>query len=279
MKSTLYILIILLSFGFAQQAMSSVLLFKSTEEKIAELQEAEEDSNKVVLSQDIAIDLRRSDADKGIEYGLKGLELAKKIGWEKGEAICYNSISICYRSSKEDYVKAIEFDKKALQIYKELDDTLSIGSHYFNIGYSNYRLFKDSKLSSIDTANHYFLKAETLYKEIKAYKELSRHYRGRSSIFKEEGDYKKALEFHEKYSYAIEKYLKKEHEEEIDTLSGRMYEDIVLEKEQIRETEQEKMNQITLYFSIGIIALLLVIVFLVYRLRRLSGDGKDTQVI
>lgn len=40
---------------------------------------------------------------------------------------------------------------------------------------------------------------------------------------------------------------------------------------------QEKREQFLLYFSIGIIALLLVIVFLVYRLRQLTGDRKDTQ--
>ncbi|MFA7327863.1 MAG: hypothetical protein WC121_14445 [Candidatus Kapaibacterium sp.] len=94
MNLNLYILIILLSFGFAQNAVTRTHLPLTEEEIVNNLLEklsnAKEDTNRVNLIKTIVLELQRSDPDKAIEYGLEGLEITKKMGWEKGIAECYN---------------------------------------------------------------------------------------------------------------------------------------------------------------------------------------------
>ncbi|MFA7327864.1 MAG: hypothetical protein WC121_14450 [Candidatus Kapaibacterium sp.] len=185
---------------------------------------------------------------------------------------------MCITSGKGNLTTAIEYDFKALEIYKELKDSVNIGNSYFRIGSLKYFINKDSNMSKMDIINTYNLKAETLYKKIKAYKELNKLYRQQFVIYKQEvdaykekEDYKKALEFHEDYTSVLESYLVQKHKEEIEIINKEME----LEKKQIREAEQEKRELFIIYFSIGIIALLLVIAFLIYRLSWHTSKGKN----
>lgn len=274
MKSTLYILIVLMLVNLTQIATTKTILFISDEERAKELKLelsiSKEDTNKVMLLQELTFVLHNSAPNESIEYGLKGIELAKKINWRKGEAYCYNSLSICYASGIDNHLKAIEFDKKAISIYNELGDTASIGYHYMRIGISNYQLYKKSNTSSFEESKKYFLKAEELFKRINAYKDLKKLYFTQSYIYNEIGEYKKALEFNKKETFALESYLQQKHGEEITSIENKMFNLLDSEKELIILAEQKKKEQLILYFSICILALLLLVVFLTYKLKQLS---------
>ncbi|MCA9749114.1 MAG: hypothetical protein KC414_08405, partial [Romboutsia sp.] len=53
-----------------------------------ELSEASRDTNHVLLLSLLSYELEASNTDKGIKYGVKGIELAKKIKFKRGEADC-----------------------------------------------------------------------------------------------------------------------------------------------------------------------------------------------
>jgi hypothetical protein len=53
---------------------------------LAELHKAKGDTNEVKLLSKLSFAYYCINPDKGIEYGEKGVKLAKKIGWKKGEA-------------------------------------------------------------------------------------------------------------------------------------------------------------------------------------------------
>jgi|GEM_PF-1520128 len=272
MKLTIYSLILLLSLSFAQQVTASSLYFKSEEEKVSdllkELSNSKTDSSRIEVIQDLVYELRDSDPNRGLEYGLEGVELAKKIGWLEGEARCYNNLSVCLPSDSSKYSKALGYDFKALEIYKELKDTLNIAYCYSRIGGLRYLLYKDSISSNVELINKYSLKAVELYKKIKAYKELSRLYYSHYYLYQENDETNKAFESFKDYSFTLQRSLEQQHEVQMDSLRTSMQEEKELEKKKIIETEQGKREHLLLYFSIAIGALLLIIILLVFRLIR-----------
>ncbi len=100
---------------------------------LAELPKAKGDTNEVNLLSKISFSYYLTNPGKGIEYGLKGVELAKELKWNKGEAICYNSLAI-NNAVKSDYPKALEYFGKALKIFEKLGDKEGLASNLGNRG-------------------------------------------------------------------------------------------------------------------------------------------------
>ncbi len=186
MKKILFLLIILnlihhLSFAQKQgQALIDSLLL--------ELSKAKEDTNKVkdlyLLSDNYET---IGDYAQGLEYGNRGMLLAKKIDFKKGESICYNNIGIIYWS-QGNYDKALENHFASLKIQKELGDKEGMASSYNNIGIvyhdkSNYVKALENYLTS--------LKIE---KELGNKKGIGESYNNIGLIYLEKGNYDKALE-------------------------------------------------------------------------------------
>src|SRR5258708_1010659 len=62
-----------------------------------------------------------SGQEKALDYGNRGLALAQKINYKKGEAQSLNNMGVTYYNFS-DYNKALECHNKALAIRKELGD-------------------------------------------------------------------------------------------------------------------------------------------------------------
>ncbi len=109
------------------------------------LPKAKEDTNKVVLLNDLCVTCYVINADEGIKYGHQALELSKKIQWEYGIAKAYNNMGINYHFAKTDYTKALDYYLKALKIFEESGAKNEIAKCFINIGDIYLRLSKPPK--------------------------------------------------------------------------------------------------------------------------------------
>ncbi len=70
--------------------------------------------------------------DTALQYAMEGLELAQKIKFRKGEAICLNALGNVYFHTG-DNVKALQLYHDYLQIKEELNEQKNLAVAYFNI--------------------------------------------------------------------------------------------------------------------------------------------------
>ena len=175
---------------------TSNLLAKLTgQEKIdslsAELPNAKQDTNYVKLLKDLSFALYGTNPDKGIEYGLLALELAKKLEWNKGIADSYNSLGVNYYN-QSDYPKALEFYHKSLKINEELGNKRGIARNLGNIGIIyNYQ-------SDYPKALEYSHKALKIYEELGNKSGIARNLGNIGNIYIYQSNYPKALEYYHK---------------------------------------------------------------------------------
>lgn len=246
------------------------------ERNLSELNNARNDSSKVDLLLYISIlNSINQNPDKSIGYCLEALKICNNSNIDKRlKAKVFTHLALNY-TEIFDFIGALENYLLALEIEKERGDKERIAKVLSNIGLvymsiseqtnilelsKNSRYISPIKDINLDRSIKYSLESSILFSELMDFKKLHFCYRNISQAYILKDDYKKALEFHEEYSNALETYLELKHREEFGVLSNQKYED--------REIEQEKSEKLILYFSIGIVALILVIVFLIYRLRK-----------
>ena len=120
----LYVLIFLASCLFASNKIDSL-------EKV--LKQNLSDTERVKTLSKLCWEYNDYNPKKALEYGNKALELAKQIGFKKGEAMAYNNMGSAY-SGQGDYEMMMEYYKKGLELRKELGDSTSIGVSMNNVG-------------------------------------------------------------------------------------------------------------------------------------------------
>jgi two-component system NtrC family sensor kinase len=102
---------------------------------------AREDLNHVNILESLSYAYLSSYPDTALQYALKGLQLAKKIGSLNGEAICLNAIGNVYFQTG-DNVRALEMYLRYLKLKETLKDFNNLNIAYFNIA-SAYTEQKD----------------------------------------------------------------------------------------------------------------------------------------
>jgi serine phosphatase RsbU (regulator of sigma subunit) len=130
---------------------------------MTELHKMKEDTNRVNLLLDIAVEYIYINPDDGIKFCEKAINLSSKLSWRSGEAKCFYNLAIVYSNGKYDYFKALEIYNKALQIYRQIGDDYGIGGNLTSIG----NLY--GRLSDYTKALEYFFEALKIY-EKKEYK-------------------------------------------------------------------------------------------------------------
>ncbi|MGN6530156.1 MAG: tetratricopeptide repeat protein [Ginsengibacter sp.] len=89
---------------------------------LGQLPKAQEDTNKVKLLIDLSHSFYSINPDEGLNYGNKALAVAEKLNWKKGMANACRTIAGNYGYGKSDYPKALEYDAKALEWFRETGD-------------------------------------------------------------------------------------------------------------------------------------------------------------
>ena len=130
----------------------------------------------------------RSDFENGLKYGNMGLELAKKIGFRKGEAKCYTNLGNIL-DDQSDYSKAIDYYMKSIKIGTEINDTYGTAVAYNDMGL--IYMYQSDYPKALDC----YLKSLNLNEVRKDKKGMSTNFNNIGIIYMNQNDYKKALEY------------------------------------------------------------------------------------
>ncbi|PKL79669.1 MAG: hypothetical protein CVV25_07305 [Ignavibacteriae bacterium HGW-Ignavibacteriae-4] len=158
---------------------------------LAELPKAKGDTNEVKLLANISSETSSYNPEKGIKYGLRGVELSMELGWKEGEANSYTHIGIC-EMIQSNHLKALDYYNKSLQINEEIGnkdgEALALG----NIGI----VYKE--LSDYPKALEYYFKALKINEEIRNKPQISRNLGNIGVIYALQEEIPKSIEYIQK---------------------------------------------------------------------------------
>ena len=129
----LKILTVMLGFSFNLQSSGQLLKVKKIDSLKNKLYIAAHDTNRVLLQSDLATEYMSYNTDSAIKTGLQGINLAVKVGYSKGEALCRTVVSTGY-SRQGNYPEAMEHTLKSLRIGDEIGDNRLIAMNYEMLG-------------------------------------------------------------------------------------------------------------------------------------------------
>ncbi len=155
---------------------------------LKELPKQKEDTNKVNLLKDLSAGYSTISPDEGLEYGHQGLDLSRKLNWQKGIAASSNYIGVNYQN-KSDYPNALANCKKALIIFEEIGFKKGIASATGNIG----NIYQSQ--SDYPKALEYHSKALKIFEEIGDKTRIAVATGNIALIYFLQSDYPKALAY------------------------------------------------------------------------------------
>jgi serine phosphatase RsbU (regulator of sigma subunit) len=168
-KNALYILVLLLlSFKFRGVSQTS-----NIDSCINVLKTAKEDTNKVILLNEIAWDISYTNLQEGINYSLQAYELAKKLNYERIFSKLFNTQGAVYADMAETskaltlFLDGLNYAKKYNQIGAQVALYNSLGNLYNKQGDSKIAL--SYYLQSVETAS----KGKTKRIPVVAYSNIS----------------------------------------------------------------------------------------------------------
>lgn len=191
LKMPVYLKISIVAFTFT--GFISLPLFAQTphiDSLLAVLKTMKEDTSKANTLQALsrAFQFELNDRKKVGEYGLQQLILSQKLNYKKGIAFGYFNRAVYYRSVS-DFDKALEADKKALPLMRELKDRkyessclLNMGLSYYNLG--NYKEALECMFTGLKTKE-----------EMKDKRGMASGYINIGNIYEVRGNYPEALKF------------------------------------------------------------------------------------
>ncbi len=229
----------------------------------------------------------QSNYSKSLEYYQKALKIYEELGNRAVKALILGNIGFLYQT-QSDYLKALEYFGKALKIDEELGNKDGIARHLGNMGELYLTLSQDSVSINLDELNQYVslnkdinlnrsieysLQAINIFEEIGELKERSSNLRNLADAYELKGDYRKSNKYIREHHKLKDSVFNQENSYKITALEKAREDDLKqqeIEKQKIRIAEQEKREQLILYFSIGLVLLMSVVMFIIYRLLKRS---------
>lgn len=156
---------------------------------ISRLGTAKEDTNKVMLLNDISLTYYSINPDEGLKYGQQGLALAEQLDWKLGKAYAYKVIAGNYGYGKSDYARAIEYSQKSLEQFKELGDKKGSAKILGDMGVIYW--FK----SDFPNALKYYFDALKIHEEGGVKNEVAATLMNIGIVYNSLEDYPKALDY------------------------------------------------------------------------------------
>lgn len=189
---------------------------------------AKEDTNKVILLNEVTWEFSKSNTEKASHYGQQALELSRKLKYGKGEARsnlnlgninfvlgdyqkslnhylaaekfysekgdkkgianCLLAVGNIYMA-QQNYDKALEYQLKSLKIREELNDKAGMGGSYLNLG----NIYYETK--QYDKALDYHERSLKIKEELGDKKGMSSSYGNLGNVYYELGKYEEALKY------------------------------------------------------------------------------------
>ncbi len=199
--------ILLLLFGFlamhayAQPKMGKEFIDSLTKE-LNSTSPPKADSLKTAILVELCFDYYAINPDKGIQYGLQGLEIAQNSNLKNQASLAYNYLGANY-CVKGDYPNAFNCWLKSLSLSEELGNKKRVASTSKNIG----RIYVQQK--DINNALKYYNNALAIYEEIKDTMDIPPVWGDIGSAYAALDNYPLALEYYYKALEKNKKYSNK----------------------------------------------------------------------
>lgn len=226
------------------------------------------------------------DTKKAMDYYLRSLQITDEFGNKIGSAKTMGNIAVLLRKigdqavdpqiKEQNYIKALEYNLKALKISEEIGDLKSQAVQIENMGgiYLSQKKFK--------LAEENLLKALKICKEIGVLEGQMYVYEGLGRMYFDRGDKGKSLEYVKLFHSIKDSLYNKEKDQEI-TRHEMKYE--YEKREAVAKAEQEKKEAVyeaeaskqkTIIFLVsGVLILVIVFTLVVFRSLRLTRKQKS----
>ncbi|ULQ51756.1 tetratricopeptide repeat-containing sensor histidine kinase [Flavihumibacter fluvii] len=156
---------------------------------ITEIAKAKEDTNKVILLNDLSLTYYSINPDDGLKYGQQGLALAEKLNWKLGMAYAYKVIAGNYGYGKSDYARGIEYSLKSLEQFKEIGDKKGMAKILGDMGVIYWFT------SDFPNALKYYFDALKIHEEGGVKNEVAATLMNIGIVYNSLEDYPKALDY------------------------------------------------------------------------------------
>jgi len=211
--------------------------------------------------------------NRALEFHFKSLRIREELGNQRRISDSYNNIGNIYKI-QGNYNRAMEYQLKSMRIREELGDKGRISGSYHSIA----TIYNETGMpkNSLD----YLLKGLRLLEETNAKPYLLVFLKDISGIYATLKNYKKAFEYHRRYSELKEDIFNMEKAKEISSIRTK-YEvekkeaenESLKQKNRIQELSLEKRkNLITAFIlSSGLMLILVFVTYNGYRLKKKSN--------
>jgi serine phosphatase RsbU (regulator of sigma subunit) len=205
-----------------------------------------------------------------LSYHFKALKLNEEMGNDAGIAVSYNNISGVYASIGKTK-EALHYILKSIALSEKNNDKVGLTYSYVGAG----DCYKGNK--EFITANNYYLKALRMAREINYKTEEREAYEHLAIIAEEMNDYRKALEYHKKFSQIKDSILSEESLKQSTELNIRYEtekkekEILLLTKDQELKTKslkEQRLIRIGLIIGLGLLLTLSFLLFNRYRFKQ-----------
>jgi len=170
---------------------------------------------------------------KALDYLQRGVKLARELGDKRGTSYALGSIGSVYDDLGE-HEKALSYYQEVDPILKEINDMKQLTSNYIAIG-NSYRFLKKYKKSE-----EYFKLALEMGEKLKINGLDKACFEGFSRLYADQGDFKKALDYYQRFHRKDKEILNEKNNRQINELQAR-YES---EKKAIEISVLKKNNEI-----------------------------------
>lgn len=200
LTASLFSLTFFLSFSFSQVTTQQQYL----DSLIGELKQSPRDSTRILLLEKIGHSYSTLDPKKGLDFAFKAnsLSIDLKLKQREGSSLAIIAINLAAAGS---YEKAIDYNKKAIEVYKSVNYpkgvaavNANLSQIYLKLGdYSNALDCNFRALKIYDTSEEYRSKAVVIENIGSIYYELN-------DFAKSDKYYKQALELYRKYASKVD---------------------------------------------------------------------------
>lgn len=165
---------------------------------------------------------RNLDMLSAVKYGQKGITLAKKLGYKKGEAEICRFIGLTYRHYFL-FSESLSWYFKALNLSTQINDFVGIGFCYDNLGVVRFNQ------KQFDDALNYFKRAKDQFEKVNHQEGLSYAYNHICWVLVEKKEYSSALDYIQEALF-IRRKIKASPEQICNTLGDMAIVQVALKK-------------------------------------------------
>lgn len=178
------VLVIIWCTSFAQKQGQSLI-----DSLHSALHHVKNDTARVNILDHLSYSYAEINPDSGLSVGKQAFTIAAKMNWQHGIAMSYSDIGVNYKA-KSDMAKALEFQLKALKIYRQLGEKRSIAAIMQNIALVYHAR------SNYTKALEYDLDALKLFEEIADKVSMGITMENIGSLYLEQGNNDKTIDYY-----------------------------------------------------------------------------------